>query len=106
MAGARLTVAPPPVSAAELPPALAAAAALGLLAGRGRLRALLALLPLALAAFLPLAGGSDAAEGPPQPAHDAKALAPLFEPFKADGVAVRADGDYFYIESNAFPGTR
>lgn len=39
----------------------------------------------------------------PQPRHDVNQLEKLFEKFRKDGVTFRADDDYFYVESNAFP---
>lgn len=39
----------------------------------------------------------------PQPKHDEDELRKLFEAFKADGVTFRTDGDFFFVESNAFP---
>jgi hypothetical protein len=38
-----------------------------------------------------------------QPRHDVKQLQTLFEHFTKEGVAVRTDDDFLYIESNAFP---
>ena len=48
-------------------------------------------------------GGQRPAGCRPQPKHDAAQLRELFAHFEADGVTFRADDDYFYVESNAFP---
>ena len=78
-----------------------AAAGVAALAGRSRY------LPSAgLVAILSggLAVGCGVAEaGPPQPRHDPEAMRKPFEAFRADGVSVRAEGDFLLVDSTAFP---
>ncbi|MSR33174.1 MAG: YHYH protein [Gemmataceae bacterium] len=47
--------------------------------------------------------GARMVEQPVQPQHDAKELQTLYGNFKKDGVTVRADEQFLYIASNAFP---
>ena len=78
----------------------------GLSSGNNLYRLPAVLIPLALAVGVLLSNSVEASnivEDRPQPKSDAKQLALLFENFKKDNVTARADDDYLYVESNAFP---
>lgn len=79
------------------------AGSLGLGARRSRKIALVCPLAALLLCDFGCGGPGASKKHPPQPRHDAVALAQLFEPFQKDGVTVRSDADFLYVESNAFP---